>query len=135
MRFEYDPPETALVLAGAGQLAIFDGKSNQAPEQYPLWRTPLHLILKRRVDLGEETMVVSHVFDGIATSVSLQDRRRPDRGTIRLVFSGPPVELRQWVITGSDGTETTVVLGDLDKDIELAASLFNIALEVEKWKR
>jgi len=135
MRFEYDPPETALVLAGAGQLAIFDGKSNQPPEQYPLWRTPLHLILKRRVDLGEETMVVDHVFDGIATSVSLQDRRRPDRGTIRLVFSGPPVELRQWVITGSDGTETTVVLGDLDKDIELAASLFNIALEVEKWKR
>ena len=135
VRFEYDPPETALVLAGSGQLAIFDGKSNQPPEQYPLWRTPLHLILKRRVDLEEETMVIGHAFDGVATSVSLQDRQRPERGTIRLVFSGPPVELRQWVITGSDGTETTVILRDLDRSVDLAASLFNITLETEKRKR
>lgn len=135
MRFEYDPPAAALVMAGAGQLAIFDGKSNQPPEQYPLWRTPLHLILKRRVNLGEEAMVVGHTFDGIATSVSLQDRQRSDQGTIRLVFSGPPVELRQWVITGSDGTETTVILGSLDSNAELTASLFNIAQEIEKRGR
>ena len=135
VRFEYDPPETALVLAGSGQLAIFDGKSNQPPEQYPLWRTPLHLILKRRVDLGEETMVVDHTFDGLATSVSLQDRRRPDRGMIRLVFSGPPVELRQWVITGSDGTQTSVILGNINRDVKLSASLFNITMEADRRKR
>jgi len=135
VRFEYDPPEAALVMAGGGQLAIFDGKSNQPPEQYPLRRTPLHLILKRRVDLGEETMVSDHAFDGVATSVSLQDRRRPDLGTIRLVFSGPPVELRQWIITGSDGSETAVILGDLDTDVEFGSSLFSISLEVEKRSR
>ncbi len=135
VRFEYDPPEAALVMAGAGQLAIFDGKSNQPPEQYPLRRTPLHLILKRNVDLGVEAMVVDHRFDGIATSVSLQDPRRPDYGMIRLVFSGPPVELRQWVIAGSDGSETTVVLGDLERDVTLASSLFNISLEAEKRRR
>jgi len=135
VRFEYDPPEAALVMAGGGQLAIFDGKSNQPPEQYPLRRTPLHLILKRRVDLGEEAMVSGHAFDGVATSVSLQDRRRPDMGTIRLVFSGPPVELRQWIITGSDGSETAVILGDLDTDVEFGPSLFSISLEVEKRSR
>ncbi len=135
VRFEYDPPEAALVIAGSGQLAIFDGKSNQPPEQYPLRRTPLHLILKRHVDLGQEAMVAGHSFDGIATSISLQDRRRPDAGMIRLVFSGPPVELRKWVITGSDGSETTVILADLHRDTELAASLFNISLEAEKRTR
>ena len=134
VRFEYDPPETALVLGSSGRLAIFDGKSNQPPEQYPLRRTPLHLILKRRVDLEKETMVIGHTFDGIATSVALQDPERPDLGMIRLVFSGPPIELRQWVITGSDGTETTVILRDIDRDAVLASSLFNITLEAEKRK-
>ena len=134
-RFEYDPPETGLVLAGSGRLAIFDGKSNQPPEQYPLRRTPLHLILKRRVDLENETMVIGHTFDGIATSVTLQDPERPDLGRIRLVFSGPPVELRQWVITGGDGTETTVILRDIDRDADLASSLFSITLEAEKRTR
>lgn len=47
-RFEYNPPDEALVVAGGGQLAIFDNKSNQPPEQYPLKRTPLNLILRKK---------------------------------------------------------------------------------------
>jgi len=45
------------------------------------------------------------------------------------------VELRQWVITGEDGSDTTVVLGDLDRDAALAASLFDIAMEIGKRTR
>ncbi|MEM9197924.1 MAG: outer membrane lipoprotein carrier protein LolA, partial [Pseudomonadota bacterium] len=41
MRFEYNPPEQALVIAAASAVVIFDDKSNQAPETYPLRRTPL----------------------------------------------------------------------------------------------
>jgi len=132
VRFEYDPPEEALVMAGGGQLAIFDAKSNQPPEQYPLKRTPLNLILKRNVDLGQANMVVGHEFDGTSTSVVAQDPDNPEHGSIRLVFSGPPVELRQWVITGADGTETTVVLGDMESGVQLPASLFSIPTEIEK---
>ncbi|MDJ0627991.1 MAG: outer membrane lipoprotein carrier protein LolA [Rhodobacter sp.] len=132
VRFEYDPPEAALVMAGGGQVAIFDPKSNQPPEQYPLNRTPLNLILARNVNLGRANMVVGHEFDGTATSVVAQDPENPDYGTIRLVFTGPPVELRQWVITGGDGTETTVILGDTQQGVQMAASLFSIPVEVQK---
>ena len=135
VRFEYNPPDEALVMAGGGQVAIFDNKSNQPPEQYPLKRTPLSIILDRNVNLSRANVVVGHEFDGTATSVIAQDPEQPDQGTIRLVFSGPPVELRQWVITGSDGSETTVVLGDMDKNASLAASLFSIPLEMEKRTR
>ncbi len=132
VRFEYDPPNEALVMAGGGQVAIFDAKSNQPPEQYPLKRTPLNLILERNVDLGRRNMVVGHQFDGTATSVVAQDPENPDYGTIRLVFSGPPVELRQWVITASDGTETTVILGETEPGARLASALFSIPTEIQK---
>ena len=52
IRFEYAAPDNTLVMAGGGQVAIFDGKSNTGPEQYPLRRTPLSLILDRNVNLA-----------------------------------------------------------------------------------
>ncbi|MFZ0097990.1 MAG: outer membrane lipoprotein carrier protein LolA, partial [Gemmobacter sp.] len=60
VRFEYAPPDRNLVLASGGQVAVFDGKSNQPPEQYPLKRTPLNLILGQNIDLGKARMVVGH---------------------------------------------------------------------------
>ena len=135
VRFEYDPPEDALVMAGGGQVAIFDSKSNQPPEQYPLRRTPLSLILERNVNLGRANMVVGHDFDGTTTSVTAQDPENPEYGNIRLVFSGPPVELRQWVITNGTGSQTTVVLREMDHAPRLAASLFSIPSEMQKRSR
>ena len=135
VRFEYDPPSNALVMAGGGQVAIFDPKSNVPPEQYPLSRTPLHLILERRVDLTRADMVVGHRSDGTATTVVAQDPERPDLGTIELVFSGPPPELRQWVITSGDGTKTTVILGGLEPNDSLSARLFSIRQEIESRGR
>lgn len=135
IRFEYNPPDDALVMAGGGQVAIFDAKSNQPPEQYPLKRTPLNLILRKNVNLGQAKMVVGHDFDGTTTTVTAQDPENPEYGTIKLVFSGPPVELRQWVITSGDGSQTTVILGDMDAKPQLAASLFNIPNEMAKRSR
>jgi len=130
MRFEYDADEL-LVIAGGQQVAIFDGRSNTRPQQYPLSQTPLNLILARNVDLAASGMVIGHVSDGTATRVLAQDPKRPEIGTIELVFSDNPVELRQWVITDSTGSQTTVVLGDLIQDVRLAAHLFNITAEIE----
>lgn len=135
VRFEYAPPDPALVMAGGGSVAIFDPKSNQPPEQYPLKRTPLHLILKRKVDLSQENMVVDHGFDGVASYVEAQDPEDPDQGSIRMVFSGPPVELRQWVITDSVGSQTTVILGDRDYSVRLPAGMFSIPQEIERRSR
>ena len=44
VRFEYNPPESALVVAGSNTVVIFDKKSNQPAESYPLARTPLSII-------------------------------------------------------------------------------------------
>lgn len=132
VRFEYAPPDRSLVIAGGQQVAIFDAKSNQPPEQYPLKRTPLNLILAANIDLGRAKMVVGHAEDGTSTRVRAQDPENPEYGTIELVFTANPVELRQWVITDDLGAQTTVILGEMAKGGKLGASLFNITMETEK---
>ena len=129
IRFDYDGDDV-LVMAGGGQVAIFDGRSNSRPEQYPLSRTPLNLILDRNVDLARSGMVVAQEYDGTATRVTAQDPDQPQIGTITLVFTDDPVELRQWVIVDEGGSETTVVLGALQQDVQVASRLFSIPQEI-----
>lgn len=126
VRFEYNPPETSLVVAGSGTVAIYDKKSNQGAEKYPLSRTPLSIILASNVNLGQARMVTNHSYDGTATIVTAQDPENPEYGNIQLKFTGNPVELRQWVINDSSGSQTTVVLGDLSKGGNLSNRLFNV---------
>ena len=126
MRFEYNPPNKALVIAGAGEVAVFDPKSNQPPEQYPLAKTPLNLILAPHIDLSTAHMVVGHEAQDGSTVVIAQDPKHPDYGTIRMVFSDNPVALTQWTISDDAGGQTTVKLSALTPAATLPDSLFDI---------
>lgn len=133
IRFEYDPPERSMVIAGGGQVAVFDPRSNTGPDRYPLNQTPLNVILQRDVNLERARMVTGHSYDGTYTTVTARDPDNAEYGTIQLVFSGNPIELRQWVITDDMGTRTTVVLDDLVTGGRIGDILFNIRAEMRKW--
>ena len=135
MRFEYEKPDKTVVLASAGQVAIFDSKSNQPPEQYPLAKTPLNLILGRKVDLAQARMVVGHAQDGTLTIVTAQDPAHPEIGTITLGFSDGPVALRQWIVTDQAGAQTTVLLDDLRLGGNYPTSTFSIQSEIGRRAR
>ena len=115
VRFEYNPPEWTLVVSDGVHVGIVDAKSNQKSEAYPLSRTPLSIILARKVNLSQARMVTGHKSDGKTTTVTAQDPKHPEYGSIELVFTGNPVELRQWVINDNAGSRTTVILGALTK--------------------
>jgi len=126
MRFEYEPPNDALVIAGQSKLAIFDNRSNAGPQQYPLYKTPLHIILKKNVNLNTSGMITAHQHDGTSTSITAQDPEHPNYGNVKLVFTDQPTELRQWIITDESGQKTTVILGKLNKKTRLPGRLFDI---------
>ena len=135
MRFEYAPPDSSLVLTSAGTVAIFDAKSNQPPEQYPLSRTPLNIILGANVNLAAARMVTSHTEVGNATQVVAQDPDHPEYDSIAMIFTANPTTLRQWIITDDLGQQTTVILGELKQGLEYQPSLFSIDSEVAKRNR
>ncbi len=131
-RFEYAPPEKTVVIAGGGQVAIFDGKSNQPPEQYPLRRTPLNLVLAPQVNLGQAKMVIGQREVEGTTRVLAQDPEHPEYGTIELIFSPNPTTLKAWIITDEAGNETEVKLGPLVEAESFPMSLFDINLQKPK---
>jgi outer membrane lipoprotein-sorting protein len=126
VRFEYQPPEQMLVVSNGDTVGIIDGKSNDGPQGYPLNRTPLSIILARRVDLTRARMVTGHSSDGKTTTVRAQDPEHPEYGNIELVFTSNPTQLRQWVVNDSGGSRTTVILGDLKTGVQIGNDKFVI---------
>lgn len=129
VRFDYDGDDL-LVMAGGSQVAIFDGRASGPPEQYPLAETPLRIILQRNVNLARSGMVSEHSFDGTSTRVVARDPDRPNIGSITLVFTPNPIELRQWIITDEGGAQTTVILGALEQGGRIPARYFSIPQEI-----
>jgi len=133
IRFEYNPPEQSLVMAGGGQVAIFDARSNTGPDRYPLNQTPLKIILERNVDLGRARMVTGHTSDGTTTTITAQDPDNPQYGNIQMVFTANPIELRQWIVTDDVGSQTTVILNDMVAGGSIGDIKFNIQREMRNW--
>lgn len=130
LRFEYDSQPT-LVLASAGNVAVFDSKSSGGPQQYPMSQTPLSLILAPTVNLQAQGTIVGHGEVNGNTIVTMRDPSGRTPGTIELLFSPGP-QLRQWVVTDDTGDRTTVMLNNLQTGVNLRSSTFSIQNEISR---
>ena len=132
VRFEYQNSKQ-LMLASGGQVAVFDAKSNQGPQVYPLAQTPLSIILDQNVNLGRKGMVTGHSERKNTTVVKAHDPAHPQYGSIEMVFTAP-TELRQWIVTDDTGKKTTVILGEMKKGVSFKPSTFAIQSEIDRRK-
>lgn len=132
MRFEYST-QPVLLLASAGQVAIFDGKSNAGPQQYPMSKTPLSLILAPQIDLERQGAIVGHGEVGGNTIVTLRDPSGTTPGSVDLVFAPGPV-LKQWTTTDELGQRTTVILSGM-RPAQFPSSTFTIQNEIQRRER
>ncbi|MDS9466918.1 outer membrane lipoprotein carrier protein LolA [Paracoccus sp. MBLB3053] len=125
VRFEYNGSKT-LVLASAGQVAVYDSKSRSGPQQYPLSKTPLSLILAPNINLSQARMVTGYTEKKNTTVVTAQDPQHPEYGNIQMVFTANPTQLRQWVVKDDTGKRTTVILGEMKTGVSIPPSKFAI---------
>jgi outer membrane lipoprotein-sorting protein len=132
MRMEYKTPDNSLVIVGGSQIAVFDSKSNTDPRVFPLRKTPLNILLKKKINLKTSDIVIRHEEEENSTVVLLQDPKLSSYGSLKLVFVDHPVTLKQWVITNEMGDQTVLKFKDFINQPNMSSDKFNISLEIDK---
>ena len=132
MRFEYDKPDKTLVLVSSGALAIFDPKGDEEPITYPIKNNPISLILKGEVDLLNSRIVGNFKVSVQKAVLEIRDPKKPERGSVELVFTGTKPELAEFSIKNENGSSTSILLKDIEYPKELNETLFSIPLETNK---
>jgi outer membrane lipoprotein-sorting protein len=125
MRFDYDPPNPTLVISDGLSIAVYNTKLNTST-RYPLWSTPLDLLLSDHLDLKDDSDIVSVEHQTGELIVNARATGKNASGTITIVFTWPSIELRQWTIIDAQGLPTTVSLRDVMQGVPLPESAFKI---------
>lgn len=126
IRYEYTAPDDSLVISDGRYLGVFDKKSNRGYQRFDLRRTPLDILLNDNIDLTRAGVVTQVTSDGVKTEVVAGDPQNPRNGTLTMVFTANPIELRQWIVSDRGGRKTTVILSDLQQRADVSDSLFDI---------
>lgn len=135
IRFEYDAPKGAMVIADGSWVGVFDPKSNRNPTRYPLGSTPLDLLLRDRISLTQPGLVLGATRDATGTDITVVDPDNPKAGRMVMSFSNDPVALTSWTITTQAGARTRVDLTSLTPGVSPSRSLFNIELAATAYRR
>lgn len=123
MRIEYDPPSEIVLVADGTLLSYYDAELNHI-EQVPLKLSPMWFLLRSNVRLGGDVTVTEFRRKADNILIGLVQSDEPDAGSVQLEFGDKPLELRQWTITDSAGTQVRVGLYDAQFGVQLANELF-----------
>jgi len=126
MRFEYDAPSPALLVADGQVLAVFDKKSNRGPQRYPQTSTPLSMLTRPDIDIRRSKFVQLLEAGTTQMHLTLFDPEKPEIGSIKMIFDRNPMALVEWIIVDGSGLESVVKLGTLTTNISLDNALFSI---------
>jgi outer membrane lipoprotein-sorting protein len=125
LRFEYAPPETISIIADGFRVAVTNTelKTQQA---IPISETPLGLLLDDDLDLVNDVDVTSVLRRPGQLTITAKQSEGIAQGAVTMIFSDPGLELRHWITTDAQGTEVTVAISDLRRDVEVPSSIFHI---------
>lgn len=123
MRFEYNPP-AQILLVSTGHDFIYYDKEINAPTYFNIDETPAGIILAENISLTDKVKIVDYRRTAETIRVELVRKSDPGAGSVTLVFSEKPMQLRQWIVTDPTGIETTVTLFNTKEGMTLDPELF-----------
>jgi outer membrane lipoprotein-sorting protein len=125
MRFEYHAPNPILIVSDGTTVAVQNRKLNTV-DHYPIWSTPLDLILSDDLNLKNNAAIAGVEHEPGELIVNARAASTKVNGNITLVFTDPALELRQWTIVDAQGLSTTISLRDVQQGAALDPSLFTL---------
>ena len=124
LRLIYDDPNPLLVVADGKHISFIDRNIDTATTLY-LSMTPADLMLRESIGFfGNDVIVTSVNRTPGVIRIGLINTAEPDAGSIELVFSDRPMELRKWTVTDAQGIKTTVSLLGPTFGVPLNPNLF-----------
>ena len=122
MRFEYDPPSPILLLADMFYVYYIDKQLVQM-SKVGLKSTPAWLLLRDPITFND--LIVTRFERSAGTiRITVVETAEPDSGSLTMVFTDPPLMLRQWSIVDQQRKTTTVSLYDERFGMALDPKLF-----------
>ena len=122
LRFEYEPPAKILVVADGLRVIYYD-KELDHENAWPIGGMPLGPLLARRIEFNANTIVAVTRQPG-ALRITLVDPQRRDEGSLTLVFTDGPLELRQWTVLDAQGLSTVIALSSIEINPAVDPDLF-----------
>lgn len=123
IRVQYEEPDPAFLMANGTMLVYVDQTLNQ--ESYvPVSATPVAFLLDDTIKLSGDVTVTDMVKENNVIRVNLVQTKERDAGSLSLVFSDVPLELRQWTVTDPQGVQTRITLNNTSYGRQLDPGLF-----------
>jgi outer membrane lipoprotein-sorting protein len=127
IRFQYQKGVPLLIVGDGSRLTMIDYEVKQV-QSWPVKNSPLGALLDPDRDLSKYAKVMPTGNDGVI-SVEVKDPKRPEYGTITMVFvreAGAPggLRLRGWVALDSQNNRTRIDLSNQQFNVAVADSAF-----------
>ena len=125
VRLDYTNSKIQLISDGT-DLYFFD-KSLDQITTVPLSSTPAGILVRKKIDLQNDDIVVSDTFDGGSTfALNMYLRDNKGLGHMTVVFDKNPVKLKSWTVTDATGVSTDVVFRNLKPKTDFDKNYFQI---------
>ena len=127
IRFQYQKDVPLLIVGDGSRLTMIDYQVKQV-QSWPVKNSPLGALLDPERDLSKYAKVIPTGSDEVL-SVEVKDPKRPEYGTITMVFirdgSAPAgLRLRGWVALDSQNNRTRIDLSNQRFNVAVADSAF-----------
>ena len=124
VRFDYSKPSPILVKADGKTVGVHNRKL-KTWDFFPLSKTPLKLLLANRIDVNDKS-IKSVKTEKDLTTVVLGNKSIFGNSKITLMFDPKTFDLRQWTITDNQGKDTSVMIFNVQRNIDLHRRLFHM---------
>lgn len=123
LRVEYAPPVPVLIVGDGFLLHYHDTELGQVNSWF-IFDTPLGALTRDEIRFGEDLVVTAFEERDGFIGITVVQESDPGAGSLTLVLSTDPLEMRLWRVRDPQGLVTTVTLHELETNIGLPPTLF-----------
>lgn len=122
LRFEYNEVQDFIVADGLF-IYFYDSEMKEQTNA-PIGQTLADFLLRKDLSLTDKLHVIATGYEDGYQTLTLAEKDNEGAGQVKLFFSQAPYQLQKWQVMDATGAMTEILLGNIQRDIKLPASLF-----------